>query len=86
MDTETKIDKWFTGKIGFFIQITTLVVTVTIAIMAVKTDIALINKDLEIINTNHLTHIQESINEIKTDLKKIEECLQIILLKNAERD
>jgi hypothetical protein len=80
MDTDTKIDKWFTGKMGFFIQIATLVVSITIAIMALKTDIALIYKDIDIINTNHLTHIQAEIKEIKESQKQTEDKLTEILL------
>ena len=80
MDTDTKIDKWFTGKMGFFIQIVTLIVSITIAIMAVKTDIALIYKDIDTINTNHLTHIQNDIAELKDTQKQMGDKLTEILL------
>jgi len=80
MDTDTKIDRWFTGKIGFFIQVVTLVTALTIAFMAIRTDIALIYKDIDVINSNHLTHIQADINEIKKDQKETGDKLTEILL------
>ena len=80
MDTDTKIDKWFTGKMGFFIQVVTLVTALTIAFMAIKTDIALIYKDIDVINSNHLTHIQAEIKEIKESQKQTEDKLTEILL------
>ena len=80
MDTESKIDKWFTGKMGFFIQVVTLVTALTIAFMAIKTDIALIYKDIDVINSNHLTHIQAEIKEIKESQKQTEDKLTEILL------
>jgi len=49
-------------------------------INTVKTDIALIQKDIQIINTNHLSHIQDIVarlEKIKEDEVKIEKDLAI---------
>ena len=92
MDTETKIDKWFMGKMGFFIQIITITVALTLSyaatraeIAATQTEVALIKKDIQTINDNHLTHMQAAITELKETQKGMGDKLEeiYILIKST---
>lgn len=75
------MDKWLTiDNLKFMIHLGMMIIAMTLAWAAINTDVSLIKKDIEIINTNHLTHIQADINEIKADFKEQSKTLQEILV------
>lgn len=65
------MDKLFTiNNAKFLIQVVLIVVGFTMAWAAINTDVSLIKKDIEVINTNHLSHIQQDITELKINYKE----------------
>lgn len=76
-----EMDKWLSVEnVKFLIQVVMMVVAMTLAWAAINTDVSLIKKDINIINTNHLTHIQTDINEIKATDKEQTKLLQEMLV------
>lgn len=75
------MDKWLSvDNVKFIIQVVMMVVAMTLAWAAINTDVSLIKKDIDVINQNHLTHIQADINEIKLTDKEQTKLLQELLL------
>ena len=75
------MDKWLTiDNLKFMIHLGMMIIAMTLAWAAINTDVSLIKKDIEIINTNHLTHIQADIKEIKAGFKEQSKKLQEILV------
>lgn len=90
MEKEVKLEKWYESKITFLIAIITPMVIVMAFIFSIKTDVAVIQNNISNINTNHETHIQDIMEELKdinNDQKNqndqiIELQKQILLLNN----
>ena len=90
MDTETKLDNWVTGKIGFMIQICTVIIGITIVILkqGAETDklkiqfqhieemTTTIQSEINTINTNHLSHIQASMAELAKNVAVLAQRLE----------
>jgi hypothetical protein len=67
--TETQIKSWFITEVKYIIGVVSICATVGVPYFSIRQDIALIKKDISIINSNHEVHIQD----IVTELKKIKE-------------
>ena len=75
------MDKLFTiNNAKFLIQVILIVVGFTMAWAAINTDVSLIKKDIEIINNNHLSHIQQDITELKANYKEQTALLQELMI------
>jgi hypothetical protein len=73
--------KWLTiDNLKFMIHLGMMIIAMTLAWAAINTDVSLIKKDIEVINTNHLVHLQADINEIKEVDKEQTKLLQEILV------
>lgn len=60
-----KVKGVLTTEVKFFIVIIGFVVGFVAPFYAMKQDIALINKDISVINSNHEVHIQDIMQQIK---------------------
>ena len=72
---ESKILKILKSEIGVVISIASFLLVVLVPYYSIKTDIALIQKDISIININHEQHIQDILNEL-TKIKEDEVTLE----------
>lgn len=71
-----------TAEVKFIIYIITIVLGAVAPYYSIKQDIALIQKDISIINSNHLVHIQDISQQIKeqqTEIKEIQKQIYIII-------
>ena len=78
IDTESKFRKFLKDEVSTVIFFIGFISTIIWFTAGVKQDIALIQKDINIINTNHLTHIQASIEENTEKNKEQDDCLKEI--------
>ena len=60
-----KIEKWWESKLTFMIGAITPLIVILAFLFSMKTDIALIQQSVANINTNHETHIQDILQDIK---------------------
>ena len=72
---ESKILKILKSEIGVVISIASFLLVVLVPYYSIKIDIALIQKDISIININHEQHIQDILNEL-TKIKEDEVTLE----------
>lgn len=73
-----------TAEVKFIIYIITIVLGVVAPYYAIRQDIALIQKDISIINTNHELHIQDitkNIEELQKQQIELQKQIYIILNK-----
>ena len=72
-DNNNRIRKIIFNEISLFIGMAGVIIASILFITGpdadLRQDIELIKKDINIINTNDLVHIQETLNEISVDLK-----------------
>lgn len=84
MSDEQVTKKWLSEEIKFFIQIGTVLATVILGWAALHTEIALTKQRLDIIEGNHLVHIQTSMQSL-VDSQKIEDDKIVEMDKKIER-
>jgi hypothetical protein len=73
-----------TSEIKFIIYIITIVLGALAPYYSIKQDIALIQKDIAIINSNHILHIQDLAQQMKeqqTEIKELQKQIYIIVNK-----
>jgi len=83
---EKNVRQYVLTEVKFIILIASILTSILVPFYMIKTDIALIQKDIAVINTNHLSHLQNYAEEI-TELKKAdseqqakyEELLKIVI-------
>jgi hypothetical protein len=71
-----------TAEVKFIIYIITIVLGAVAPYYSIKQDIALIQKDIAIINSNHLSHIQDITQQMKenqSDIKEMQKQIYIII-------
>lgn len=83
-ENNSKIRAIYENDVVFVIRILTFVFGVIAAFFWIKYDIGIMQKDIDIIRTNELVHIQASINENKEDIKENKDTIQKINL-NIEK-
>lgn len=70
-----------TSEVKFIISIVAFVLGGVAPYYSIKQDIALIQKDIEVINSNHMAHVQDLTQEIKDIKKEQLEMQKQILIK-----
>lgn len=85
MEQETSlIKKVLTSEVKYVVGIIFFVFGVVNPYYNMKQDIALIQKDISIINLNHEAHIQDILQELKEEQLQIKELQkQIYIISNA---
>lgn len=68
---ERRAEQWYESKIVFLITILSPVVVIMMFIFGMRTDIALIQQDINTINSNHEVHIQDINQELKEQKEQI---------------
>lgn len=76
--------KWLSEEIKFFIQIGTVLATVVLGYAALNTKISLTEQRLDIIEGNHLVHIQNYVQSL-ADSQKAEDAKIDEMDKKIER-
>jgi hypothetical protein len=61
-------DEWLSHKVKFWIQMAVIITTVFGAWATMNKSIALLEQKLNILETNHLVHIQESVTRLGENL------------------
>lgn len=86
MDNEalktSTIKNVLTSEVKFIIYIITIVLGAVAPYYSIRQDIALIQKDIAIINSNHILHIQDiaqSMKEQQTEIKEMQKQIYIII-------
>lgn len=80
MENDTKLKQWLTGEVKFVIAVLGFGFGVVAPYFNITQNIALIQKDISIINTNHEAHIQDILvvlSKLKEDEVLIEKDLAI---------
>ena len=78
IDTESKLRKFLKDEISTVLLFIGFISTIILFTAGIQQDIALIQKDINIINTNHLTHIQAAVEENAEKNKEQDDCLKEI--------
>lgn len=84
MSEENKINQILESDIAKLIKIATFIFAIAGAFYMLQTQIALINKDIEIIKTNHLAHIEKRLEDNDADHKEILKQISEININIAE--
>ena len=85
MDTETKIDKWVSGKVGFLIQVGSVIIGIAVVVITQGANTEILRKDVEAnrevttklqqeidtISNNHLVHIQTSMQDMAVQMTRL---------------
>lgn len=62
--------KWVTtDNIRLFIQLATIVIGLALSYVFVHTQIAVMQKDIDLLMNNHVVHLQNSIIELRAEVK-----------------
>jgi hypothetical protein len=81
---ESKILKAIRTEAGVVVSIVTIAIGIIFPYFGIKTDIALIQKDISIINTNHEAHIQDILTRMeKNDLEETAQNDRLEQMNNA---
>lgn len=83
---ESKLGKFIRSEIGFIITLVVFIFGVVVPYFQIRQDIALIQKDISIINSNHEQHIQDILQEISAMKKEQQvqrETLILLLSRNG---
>lgn len=80
-NSSEKLRNILSSEVKFIIGIVVFVLGGVAPYYSIKQDIALIQKDIEIINSNHLSHVQDLTQEIKDIKKEQLEMQKQILIK-----
>jgi len=88
-NNNVKFENWYEKKATFLVfmggTIISMVLAVYIPMWGMKTDIALIKQEVQILETNHIKTIQDDIKEISTNLKiQNETIIKLIQLHKGE--
>lgn len=78
-DETSRIRKVLTSDLGLIMQVAIPIVTVVFFSAGISKDIEYIKQEIVTINTNHLTHMQTAIEEIKDN----ESSMRALLEKTA---
>ena len=85
MNTETKVENWIEGKVGAILQIGSTIVCITVVILTGNFNTELLRKDVvanaarieavqtevNLISTNHLAHIQASVEAMNICITRL---------------
>ena len=80
IETESLITKVLKSQVGSLVSVISFLVLIFVPYFGIKQDIALIQKDISIINSNHEAHIQDilaQLQELKKDEIQIEKDLAL---------